>query len=100
MRKFKCEAQLLIEKTFESETEEEAEIMMQDYMSDVYSDDNWVISVYEWNDRCWHPRGCRFNSNNSNRYMKCLQRNYSVDMCKSEINAELFKKEYESNWVK
>ncbi len=34
--------------------------------------------------KCWRKKGCTFNSNNSFKYMKCLQENYSVSKCKKD----------------
>jgi hypothetical protein len=33
---------------------------------------------------CWRKLGCPFNSNNSWKYMKCWQEDYSVDQCKKD----------------
>ena len=45
--KFRCEAQVIIEKEFIAEDEETAEMMMGDYMMEEYADLDWVISVYK-----------------------------------------------------
>ncbi len=86
MPKYLCQAQSLVEKTYEAVNEEDAEMMMSDYMMDEYADGNWVVSVYEEKEKCWHPKGCRFNSNNSFGYMKCLHKDYSVAMCEADYN--------------
>lgn len=35
-------------------------------------------------EKCWRVAGCPFNSNNSPKYMKCWQDNYSIDQCKQD----------------
>lgn len=47
MVKYRCEAQVIIEKEFEAENEETAEMMMQDYMYEEYQGLDWIISVYK-----------------------------------------------------
>lgn len=38
---------------------------------------------------CWRKNGCLFNSNNSVRFMKCLQEEYSVNQCKKDNIARI-----------
>lgn len=38
---------------------------------------------------CWRKTGCPFNSNNSHKYLKCLQDEYSIEQCESD-NEEKF----------
>jgi len=84
MPRYLCEAQCLVEKYFDAEDEETAEMLMGNYMTEEHADLDWVISSYEDNEKCWHLRGCRFNSNTSSGYLKCRQQNYSVAMCKMD----------------
>jgi len=45
--KFRCEAQIMIEKEFIAEDEEMAEKMMDDYMMEEFADLDWIISAYK-----------------------------------------------------
>ena len=40
-----------------------------------------LLSVIKINEKCWRRKGCPFNSNNSQAYMKCWQEDYSVEQC-------------------
>lgn len=45
MSKYICQAQSLIERSYEAENEEDAISMMRDYIMDEYADGDWSISV-------------------------------------------------------
>jgi len=40
-----------------------------------------LLEIIKVDNRCWNKKGCIFNSNNSQRYMKCLQEQYSIEKC-------------------
>jgi hypothetical protein len=44
--KYKCQAQIEVEKEFEATSEEAAETAMALYMKDEYADLDWCISVF------------------------------------------------------
>lgn len=47
MAKYRCEAQAIIEKEFDAKDEETAEMMMEDYMYEEFSNLDWIVSVYK-----------------------------------------------------
>lgn len=47
MAKYRCEAKVTIEREFECEDEETAEMLMLDYMMEEYVDLDWIIFVHE-----------------------------------------------------